>query len=65
MNVTLPLVFVLGVGAWAVVRFLNIRIWVAVVIGLFGFYLANTFLAPVIDGTTRSGVDVINTTQQK
>ncbi|MFJ1796953.1 hypothetical protein [Kitasatospora griseola] len=65
MSLTLPLVVVLGGAVWAVIRFLNIRIWVAVVIGLFGFYLANTFLAPVIDNTTRSGVEIVNHTQQK
>ncbi|MFJ5922456.1 hypothetical protein ACIQF6_07555 [Kitasatospora sp. NPDC092948] len=65
MSLTLPFVLVLGIAVWAVVRYLNIRLWVAVLIGLFGFYLANTFLAPVIDGTARSGVDVINNTQQK
>ncbi|MEU9127889.1 hypothetical protein AB0D08_07220 [Kitasatospora sp. NPDC048540] len=64
MTITLPLVLVLGIVTWAVVRFLGIRLWVAVVIGLFGFYLAHSFLAPVIDGTTRTGVQVVNGTQQ-
>ncbi|MEU2628344.1 hypothetical protein [Kitasatospora sp. NPDC007106] len=64
MTITLPLVVVLGVLAWAVIRFLGVRLWVAVVIGLFGFYLAQTFLAPVIDGTTRTGVQVVNGTQK-
>ncbi|MFG2821819.1 hypothetical protein ACGFX4_20605 [Kitasatospora sp. NPDC048365] len=64
MTITLPLVLVLGILAWAVVRFLGVRLWVAVVIGLFGFYLASTFIAPVIDGATRTGVEVVNGTQQ-
>ncbi|GAA1101457.1 hypothetical protein [Kitasatospora arboriphila] len=64
MTITLPLVVVLGILAWAVIRFLGVRLWVAVVIGLFGFYLAHTFLAPVIDGTTRTGVQVVNGTQK-
>lgn len=62
MNVTLPLVVVLGVIAWAAIKFLGIRLWVAVVIALFGFYLADTFLAPAIDSGARSGVDIVNGT---
>ena len=49
MTVSLPLVAVLGIIAWAAIKFLGIRLWVAVVIALFGFYLAHTFLAPAID----------------
>lgn len=60
MNVTLPLVFVLGVIAWAAIKFLGVRLWLVVVIALFGFYLADTFLAPAIDSGTRTGVDVVN-----
>ncbi|MBP5862349.1 hypothetical protein QBA57_18665 [Streptomyces scabiei] len=60
MTVSLPLVFVLGVIAWAAIKFLGIRLWVAVVIALFGFWLSHTVLAPVIESGTRSGVDVVN-----
>ncbi len=60
MNVTLPLVVVLGVIAWAAIKFLGIRLWVAVVIALFGFYLAHTILAPAIDTTTRNSVRIVN-----
>lgn len=62
MTVTLPLVFVLGVIAWAAIKFLGIRLWVAVVIALFGFYLAHTFLAPAINDGTRNGVEIANGT---
>ena len=62
MTVSLPLVLVLGVIAWAAVKFLGIRLWVVVVIALFGFYLADTFLAPAIDTGTRTGVEVVNGT---
>ncbi|GAA4657421.1 hypothetical protein GCM10023347_05190 [Streptomyces chumphonensis] len=62
MTVSLPLVLVLGVTAWAAVKFLGVRTWVVVVIALFGFYLNQTFLAPAIDSGTRTGVDVINGT---
>ncbi|MFG2602295.1 hypothetical protein ACGFT2_01825 [Streptomyces sp. NPDC048514] len=64
MTVSLPLVFVLGVIAWAAIKFLGIRLWVAVVIALFGFYLSHTLLAPAIDTGTRSGVGVVNGTHK-
>ncbi|MCD0485348.1 hypothetical protein [Streptacidiphilus sp. ASG 303] len=60
MTVTLPLVVVLGAFAWMAIRFLGVRLWVAAAIALFGFYLAQTWAAPVIDHTTRSGVEVVN-----
>ncbi|MFF4691585.1 hypothetical protein [Streptomyces sp. NPDC001307] len=64
MTVSLPLVFVLGVIAWAAIKFLGIRLWVAFVIALFGFLLSHTFLAPAIDSGTRSGVGVVNGTHK-
>ncbi|WP_225097313.1 hypothetical protein [Streptomyces sp. CoH27] len=64
MTVSLPLVFILGVIAWAAIKFLGIRLWVAVVIALFGFYLSHTFLAPAIDSGTRSGVGVVDGTHK-
>lgn len=62
MNLTLPLVFVLGLIAWAAIKFLGVRMWVAVVIALFGFWLSHTYLAPAIESGTRSGVGVVNGT---
>ncbi|MGW0409878.1 hypothetical protein ACWDZX_00945 [Streptomyces collinus] len=62
MTVSLPLVLVLGLIAWAAIKFLGVRVWLVVVIALFGFLLSRTFLAPVIDSGTRSGVDVVNGT---
>ncbi|GAA5211751.1 hypothetical protein ACH4NS_07725 [Streptomyces mutabilis] len=62
MTVSLPLVLVLGLIAWGTVRFLGVRVWIVVVIALFGFLLSRTVLAPLIDSGTRSGVDVINGT---
>jgi hypothetical protein len=64
VTVSLPLVFVLGVIAWAAIKFLGIRLWVAVVIALFGFWLSHTILAPAIESGTRSGVDVVNGTNE-
>ncbi|MFF0445945.1 hypothetical protein ACFYT4_05935 [Streptomyces sp. NPDC004609] len=60
MTVSLPLVAVLGVIAWAAIKFLGIRLWVAVVIALFGFWLSHTFLAPAIESGSKSGVDIVN-----
>jgi hypothetical protein len=62
VTVSLPLVFVLGVIAWAAIKFLGVRLWVAAVIALFGFWLSHTILAPAIESGTRSGVDVVNGT---
>ncbi|MBB5934478.1 hypothetical protein [Streptomyces zagrosensis] len=62
MTVSLPLVFILGVIVWAAIKFLGVRLWVAVVIALFGFWLSKTMLAPSIEDGTRSGVDVVNGT---
>nr|WP_203723113.1 hypothetical protein [Streptomyces coelicoflavus] len=59
----MPLVLVLGLIAWGAVRFLGVRVWIVVVIALFGFLLSRTFLAPAIDSGTRSGVDVVNGTR--
>jgi hypothetical protein len=60
VTVSLPLVVLLGLIAWGAIKFLGIRLWVAVVIALFGFYLAHTFLAPAIDTSTRNGVQIVN-----
>ncbi|MFF1406493.1 hypothetical protein [Streptomyces sp. NPDC058294] len=64
MTVSLPLVLVLGLIAWGAVKFLGVRVWLVVVIALFGFLLSRTFLAPAIDSGTRSGVDVVNGTHR-
>jgi hypothetical protein len=60
VTVSLPLVLVLGFFAWGAVKFLGVRTWVVVLIALFGFWLADTFMAPAIESGTRSGVDIIN-----
>ncbi|MEU2080398.1 hypothetical protein ABZ569_00675 [Streptomyces albus] len=62
MTVSLPLVVVLGLIAWGAVKFLGVRVWLVVVIALFGFYLADTFVAPAIVSGTRTGVDAVNGT---
>ncbi|MFD8627575.1 hypothetical protein ACFV4E_27475 [Streptomyces hygroscopicus] len=59
MTVSLPLVLVLGAIAWIAIKFMGVRLWVAVVIALFGFWLAHTAIAPSVESGTRSGVDSI------
>lgn len=59
MTVTLPLVLVLGISAIAAAKYLGVRPWLVVLIALFGFYLAHSFLAPAIDTTTRTGVTAV------
>ncbi|GAA5002161.1 hypothetical protein [Kitasatospora paranensis] len=60
MTVSLPLVVVLGIIAWTAIKFLGIRLWVAVAIALFGFYLAHTVLAPAVESGTQTGVRIVN-----
>ncbi|ATL83953.1 hypothetical protein DNK48_24560 [Streptomyces malaysiensis subsp. malaysiensis] len=60
MTVSLPLVLVLGAVAWVAIKFMGVRLWVAVVIALFGFWLAHTGVAPSVESGTRSGVDSVN-----
>ncbi|MGW1837287.1 hypothetical protein [Streptomyces sp. NPDC002067] len=60
MTVTFPLVLVLGIVAWVAIKFLGIRMWAAIVIALFGFWLAHTFLAPAVESGTRTGVHLVN-----
>jgi hypothetical protein len=64
VNVTLPIVVVLGVAAWGAIKFLGIRMWVAVLIALFGFWLSHTFLAPAIESGTHKGVSVVQDTSR-
>ncbi|MFG7944868.1 hypothetical protein [Streptomyces cacaoi] len=62
MSVNLPLVVVLGLIVWGAVKCLGVRVWLVVVIALFGFYLTDTFIAPAIDNGTRNGVETVNGT---
>jgi F0F1-type ATP synthase assembly protein I len=61
MTVNLPVVLVLGIVAWLIVKFFRIRPWAVVALVLFGFFLAHTFMAPAIDSGTRTGVQIVNT----
>lgn len=48
MTVTIPLVLVIGVAAWACYRYMGLRLWHLIVCLLLGFLLAATSLAPDI-----------------
>jgi hypothetical protein len=60
MTIQLPLVVVLGLIVWLLVKFLRLRLWIVAVVLLFGFYLAHTMLAPAINATTKTGVNLVN-----
>lgn len=47
-----PFALLFGLIVVLLVRGGELRAWVAVVCGLFGFYLANSGAAPVINGVT-------------
>src|SRR6266705_3291136 len=48
MNVSIPLVVVLGAVVWIAWRFMGLRTWQAVICLLLGFLLAATSAAPAI-----------------
>jgi hypothetical protein len=48
MDVSVPLVAILGVAAWIAWRYMGLRAWHLVVCLLFGFFLAATSAAPEI-----------------
>lgn len=65
MSVTFPVIFVLGAIAFGAIKYLGIPTWAVVVIALFGFWLSHTFLASPVESGTRTGVDVVNETNEK
>jgi NhaP-type Na+/H+ or K+/H+ antiporter len=48
MNVSVPLVVILGAVVWLAWRYMGLRAWHVVVCLLFGFFLAATDAAPEI-----------------
>lgn len=48
MNVSIPLVVILGAVAYVAWRYMGLRVWHAVICLLFGFFLAATNAAPEI-----------------
>lgn len=60
MTVSMPLILVLGLLVWFAIKFLGVRVWIAVVIALFGFWLSHTVMAEPIESGTRTGVGIVN-----
>ncbi|MEV4558294.1 hypothetical protein AB0K51_15065 [Kitasatospora sp. NPDC049285] len=65
MTLSLPLVAVLAAIGWLIVRHHRLRWWAVISLLLLGFYLASSPAAPLIDNTTRDGVQVVNRTGSK
>lgn len=63
MNVSIPLIVILGAVAWIAWRYLGLRVWHAVVCLLFGFFLAATDAAPEIRRLVAVIVGSLNTNQ--
>jgi hypothetical protein len=64
MTVELPLVILLAVIGYFGIKLMRPPTWLVVVLLLGGFLLADTFLAPAIDGATHTGVQVVNETSK-
>ncbi|TYB56816.1 hypothetical protein FXF51_42685 [Nonomuraea sp. PA05] len=54
MNVSIPLVVLLALVVLVALRFLKLRMWMALVCIVFGFLLAATALAPDINRAIRA-----------
>lgn len=48
MNVTIPLIAIVGLVVWVAYRYMGLRVWHAVVSLILGFLLAATSAAPEI-----------------
>ncbi|MEV0383397.1 hypothetical protein [Nonomuraea sp. NPDC050643] len=57
MTVSIPLVVLLGLAVVLAVRFLKLRLWMALVCAVFGYLLATTVLAPDIDRALKALLD--------
>ncbi|RFU83271.1 hypothetical protein DY218_28605 [Streptomyces triticagri] len=59
MAITLSVVFVLGIAAFVLLRFKAVGLVAAVILVLFGFYLADTDASSTIRQITNSVIDTI------
>ncbi|TDB97426.1 hypothetical protein E1267_39855 [Nonomuraea longispora] len=59
MTVSIPLVVLLGVAVLVAVRYLKLRLWMALICAVFGYLLAATTLAPEIDRALSALMDWI------
>lgn len=50
MTLAIPLVMLLGLIVWLLHRDDGLRVWQSVIIGLFGFYLADSGVGGLING---------------
>lgn len=62
MTIQLPLILVVGLVGYFGIRLFRPPTWLVVVLLLGGFLLADTFLAPAIEGGARSGTEIVNGT---
>ncbi|GGO50427.1 hypothetical protein GCM10012287_30120 [Streptomyces daqingensis] len=62
MTIELPLIAVVGLVGYFGIRLFRPPTWLIVVLLLGGFLLADTFLAPAIEGGTRTGTQIVNDT---
>jgi hypothetical protein len=64
MTVTLPLIALVALIGYFGIKLMRPPLWLVVVLLLGGFLLADTFLAPAIEGAAETGTDVVNTTTE-
>jgi hypothetical protein len=64
VTVELPVIAVVGLIGYFGIKLMRPPTWLVVVLLLGGFLLADTFLAPAIDGATETGVQVVNQTSK-
>lgn len=62
MTVTIPLVLLLALIGYFGIRLMRPPTWLVVVLLLGGFLLADTFIAPAIEGGARTGTEIVNGT---
>lgn len=63
MNVSVPLVVILGAVAYVAWRYMGLRVWHAAICLLFGFFLAATSAAPEIRHLVAAIVEWLSTDQ--
>nr|WP_055504934.1 hypothetical protein [Nonomuraea pusilla] len=59
MTVSIPLVVLLGLAVVLAVRYLKLRLWMAMICAVFSHLLAATTLTPEIDRALRAFLDWI------
>ncbi|THA25342.1 hypothetical protein E4198_14695 [Streptomyces sp. RKND-216] len=62
MSVEIPLVALLAVFGYFGIKLFRPPTWLVVTLLLGGFLLADTFIAPVIEGGAETGTQIVNGT---